>query len=77
MISTNKFLECLIEFAYLTMSFRGLITCCRICHLTSGGIQEHDGPLSILDGVFMAAKDEIDWYPHASTGIYHLHSTFM
>ena len=36
-----------------------------------------DCPLSILDGVFMAAKDEIDWYPHASTGIYHLHSTFM
>jgi len=38
---------------------------------------DHVGnPLSILDGIFMAIKDDIDCYPHPSKGKY-IPSKFM
>ncbi|KAF3676858.1 Fatty acid amide hydrolase [Capsicum annuum] len=36
---------------------------CRALHLSNGGI-----PLSILDGIFIAVKDDIDCFPHPSKG---------
>lgn len=34
-------------------------------------------PLSILDGIFMAIKDDIDCYPHPSKGKQILASNFV